>query len=86
MTPKYMDLVLVGILIIGTVDQIQDPPPKNRGRCQKKQALRSSCELLRTKDSKRFKKEQTETFRELWEPLGTFRNCMQATVTACTLL
>ena len=30
-----------------------------------KQALRSSCELLRTKDSKRSIKEQTGTFRNL---------------------
>ena len=37
-----------------------------------KQALRSSCELLRTKDSKIFKKEHSGTFRDLQKPLETF--------------
>ncbi|MCP4115831.1 MAG: hypothetical protein GY737_10580 [Desulfobacteraceae bacterium] len=43
---------------------------------QKKQALRSSCELLRTKDSKRLKKEQTGPFRNLQEPSGTACNLL----------
>ena len=47
-----------------------------------KQALRSSCELLRTKDSKRFYKEPSGTFRMH----AGYCNCMQATVTACKLL
>ena len=47
--------------------RVQSPnqKPKKSLKEEKKQALRSSCELLRTKDSKRFKKEQTGTFRNL---------------------
>ena len=48
-------------------------------RRKEKQALRSSCELLRTKDSKdskRNKQESSGTFRDLQGPLGTFRGSL----------
>ena len=47
--------------------------------CNKKQALRSSCELLRTKDSKR--KEPYGTLRILQESSGTFRHIQDSSGT-----
>ena len=55
--------------------------------------LNKHCEVLVScsgqkiqKDSKRFKKEQTGTFRNLQELHASYCNCSQATVTACKLL
>ena len=69
---KWWDYMIVGVTK-WPYDQVR------------KQALRSSCELLRTKDSKRFKKEQTG-YRNLQESSGTFRSLQEPSRTACKLL
>ena len=52
----------------------------------KPQVKTSTAKFLWAAQDKRFKKFQKGTNRNLWGPSGTFRNCLQATVTTFKLL